>query len=93
MKKIKGWRELVKDEEVTQITEADIREYFKDIFKDLPKRQDLSKYPKHYTWVEDGQECSMWEIYPGMCTGDQGYENYCNSLKEQSEDILKSIKF
>ena len=32
----------------------------------------------------------MWEIRPGMCTGDKGYKMFCDAVKKEADKYAKS---
>ena len=88
MEKSKGLRELLKDEHFSKepLKVSDLYNFLKDIHKDLVG-QDLTGYPKHHTWEDRGQVYSTWEIRPGMCTGDAGFELYTKALRKYAESV------
>lgn len=92
MEKSKGFRELIKDKHIPTepLSISKLYDFLKDIHKDLVG-QDLTGYPKHHVWEENGQVYSSWEIRPGMCTGDGGYKMFCDALKKEADKYAKSL--
>ena len=42
---------------------------------------------KNYKWTENGENFSMWEIAPGIYTGDGGAKEYQKLLSEEINKI------
>lgn len=90
----KGWRELIREEHNAfnnkPLTLSDLKRFLTDIYKEKVSKLGYNpmEYPKHYVWEEDGVQYSMWELKPGMFTGDGGMEYYSKSLKELSNSLI-----